>query len=96
MRRVLRRILSRDRPAAGIRYNGSTLKSLPRYRGLLAIALLSLARRESYLNFHYYINKPSYHVIHARRIFNTRAAIFISPCLTLNHVFYFIFKILSP
>ena len=42
---VLRRILSRDRPAAGIRHNDATLKSLPRYRGLLAIALLSLARR---------------------------------------------------
>ncbi len=38
-------ILSPDRPAAGIRYNDSRLKSLPRYRGLLAIALLSLARR---------------------------------------------------
>ena len=36
-----RHILSRDRPAAGIRHNGSTLKSLPRYRGLLAGALLS-------------------------------------------------------
>ena len=44
-RRVLRRILSRDRPAAGIRHNDATLKSLPNYRGLLAIALLSLARR---------------------------------------------------
>ncbi len=44
-RRVLRRILSPDRPAAGKRHNDSTLKSLPSYRGLLAIALLSLARR---------------------------------------------------
>ena len=44
-RRVLQRLLSRDRPAAGIRHNDATLKFLPRYRGLLAIALLSLARR---------------------------------------------------
>ncbi len=42
---VRRRILSRDRPAVGKRYNDSTLKSLPRYRGFLVIALLSLARR---------------------------------------------------
>ncbi len=51
---VLRRILSRDCPVAGIRYNDATLKSLPRYRGLLAIALLSLARRmyfEAEFNF---------------------------------------------
>ena len=32
-RRVLRRILSPDRPAAGIRHNDATLKSLPSYRG---------------------------------------------------------------
>ena len=44
-RGVLRRILSPDRPAAGIRHNDSTLKSLPSYRGLLAVALFSLARR---------------------------------------------------
>ena len=42
---VLWRILSRDCPVVGIRYNDATLKSLPRYRGFLAGALLSLARR---------------------------------------------------
>ena len=44
-RRLLRRLLCPDRPAAGKRHNGSTLGALPSYRGLLAIALLSLARR---------------------------------------------------
>ena len=49
---VLRRILSRDCPVAGIRYNDATLKSLPSYRGLLVIALLSLARR--WIGKHYW------------------------------------------
>ena len=42
------RILSPDRPAVQqktLAHNDSTLKSLPSYRGLLAIASLSLARR---------------------------------------------------
>ena len=43
---VSRRHLCPDRPAAGKRHNGSTLGALPSYRGLLAIALLSLALRK--------------------------------------------------